>query len=83
MCQSAIAWAGISLVAYGTSMPTLQRLGFDAPDIRAEEIARRARFAPCQIVGGVLEAHCDKLFEAWDDTLPTWPPPRPCAPIVT
>jgi tRNA(adenine34) deaminase len=74
MCQSAIGWCRISLVVYGTSTPTLQRLGFEAPDIRAAEVARRTPFSRCEIVGGILEAECDGLFSAWDDSLTSWPP---------
>jgi len=74
MCQSAILWAGISLVGCGTSASTLQRLGFEAPDIRAEEIAGRSRMGRCEIVGGVLEVQCDELFEVWDAEPPDWPP---------
>src|SRR5262245_60062615 len=42
MCQSAIEWAGIPLVVYGSSIPFLQRLKWWQIDIRAEEVARRA-----------------------------------------
>ena len=74
MCQSAILWAGISVVVYGTSAPTLQRLGFATSGIRAEEIAARSELGPCTVIGGVLEAQCDEIFATWDDALPAWPP---------
>lgn len=76
MCQSAIGWSGVSLVVYGTSTPTLQRLGFDTQEIRAAEVARRTPFSRCEIVAGVLEAECDAVFAAWDDALTSWPPPK-------
>ncbi|MDQ3773137.1 MAG: nucleoside deaminase [Pseudomonadota bacterium] len=37
MCQSAIEWAGIPTVYYGTSIPYLQRLGWKQIEIRAKE----------------------------------------------
>src|SRR5262249_3080939 len=41
MCQSAIEWAGIPWVVYGSSIPFLQGLGWWQIDIRAGEVARR------------------------------------------
>jgi tRNA(adenine34) deaminase len=64
MCQSAILWAGIPLVVYGSSIPFLQGLGWWQIDIRAEEVVRRASFRKCQVRGGVLEAECNALFLA-------------------
>ena len=63
MCQSAILWAGIPRVVFGTSIRTLQARGWRQIDILAEEVARRTPFRQCVIVGGVLEAECDALFE--------------------
>jgi tRNA(Arg) A34 adenosine deaminase TadA len=64
MCQSAIAWAGISEVYYGTSIPRLQEMGWRQIDIRAEEVIRRTPFRDIRIVGGILETECDALFGA-------------------
>jgi tRNA(Arg) A34 adenosine deaminase TadA len=64
MCQSAIEWAGIANVYYGTSMPFLQRLGWRQIDIRAEEVARRTSFRQTNVIGGILEYECNTLFEA-------------------
>jgi tRNA(adenine34) deaminase len=41
MCQSAVEWAGIPIVYYGTSIPYLRKLGWHQIDIRAEEVVRR------------------------------------------
>ncbi len=68
MCQGAILWSGIATVVFGTSIPTLQRLGWRQIDIRAEEVIRRSPAWTCTLVGGVLERECDALFEqaaAW------------------
>jgi tRNA(Arg) A34 adenosine deaminase TadA len=64
MCQSAIEWAGIGAVYYGTSIPYLKDRGWWAIDIRAEEVARRTPFRKTTIVGGILEAECNRLFDA-------------------
>jgi tRNA(Arg) A34 adenosine deaminase TadA len=64
MCQGAVAWAGISRVVFGSSIPFLKSLDWWAIDIRAEELARLAAFHKCTVVGGVLEEECNKLFRA-------------------
>jgi len=64
MCQSAIEWAGISTVYYGTSIPYLQSLGLRQIDIRAEEVAHRTPFRHTKVIGGILEFECNALFEA-------------------
>ena len=62
MCQGAVSWAGIPEVVYGTSIRTLQQIGWNQIDIRAAEVVRRTPFAPCKLTGGVLESQCDALF---------------------
>jgi tRNA(Arg) A34 adenosine deaminase TadA len=62
MCQGAVAWSGIGRVVFGSSIPFLKSLNWWAIDIRAEELARRATFHECTVVGGVLEEECNKLF---------------------
>jgi tRNA(Arg) A34 adenosine deaminase TadA len=62
MCQGAVAWSGISRVAFGSSIPFLKSLDWWAIDIRAEELSRLAAFHQCTVVGGVLEEECNKLF---------------------
>jgi len=64
MCQSAIEWAGISAVYYGTSIPYLQSHGWQQIDIRAEEVARRTPFRQTRVIGGILEFECNAMFEA-------------------
>jgi tRNA(Arg) A34 adenosine deaminase TadA len=62
MCQAAALWTGVETVVFGTSIRTLQRLGWRQIDIQAEEVVRRSPAWNCTIVGGVLEAECDALF---------------------
>ena len=64
MCQGAILWAGIREVIYGTSIATLQGLGWRQIGIPAAEVARRTPFAECKLIGGVLEGECDELFRS-------------------
>jgi tRNA(adenine34) deaminase len=64
MCQSAIEWAGIATVYFGTSIPFLQQHGWRQIDIRAEEVARRTPFRQTKVIGGILELECNALFEA-------------------
>jgi tRNA(Arg) A34 adenosine deaminase TadA len=64
MCQSAIEWAGIPWVVFGSSIPFLQSLGWWQIDIRAAEVARRTPFRRTAVLGGVLEKECNALFEA-------------------
>lgn len=64
MCQSAIEWAGIGLVVYGSSIPFLQELGWWQIDIRAEEVIQRTSFRKTALLGGVLAEECNQLFLA-------------------
>ena len=63
MCPGAILWSGIETLVYGTSIRSLQRLGWRQIDILAEEIIRRSPAWHCTLIGGVLEQECDSLFE--------------------
>ncbi len=62
MCQGAILWTGIGVVVFGTSIRSLQRMGWRQIDILAEEVIRRSPGWRCTIMGGVLEQDCDALF---------------------
>lgn len=62
MCQGAILWTGIESVVFGTSIRSLQKMGWRQIDILAEEVVRRSPAWKCTITGGVLEQECDALF---------------------
>lgn len=62
MCQGAILWTGIQMVVFGTSIRSLQKMGWRQIDILAEEVVRRSPGWRCTITGGVLEHDCDALF---------------------
>lgn len=62
MCQSAILWAGIHTVYYGTSIAHLQQQGWQQINLRAAEIIAHTPFRYCRLLGAVLEAECNALF---------------------
>ncbi len=62
MCQSAMLWARIGTVVFGSSIETLTRLGWNQIDIPAAEVVRRSAFHQCELIGGVLEQQCDQLY---------------------
>ena len=62
ICQGAILWYGIEMVVFGTSIRSLQKMGWRQIDIFAEEVVRRSPAWKCTITGGVLEQECDALF---------------------
>ena len=64
MCQGAILWAGIRRVIFGTSIETLQKLGWRQIEIPAAEVIHRAPQVQCELIGAVLERECDDLFRA-------------------
>ena len=63
MCQGAILWTGITTVVFGTSIRSLQRLGWRQIDILTEEVVRRSPAWKCTLIGGVMEKECDALFQ--------------------
>ena len=63
MCQSAIEWAGITCVYYGTSIPYLQKHNWSQINIRATEVIEKTTFRNSSIIGGILEAECNALFD--------------------
>lgn len=62
MCMSAIAWAGIGGVVYGSSIATLAQIGIAQIKIDASAVRAAAPFYRGQIIGGVLQAETDALF---------------------
>lgn len=64
MCFSAILWAGISEVIYGTSISRLEKFGWRQIPIEASEINSRASDFLCDVIGGVLQRETDSLFAA-------------------
>ena len=62
MCQSAIVWARIPEVVFGTSIGKLVEMGWNQFTLTAMQLVLHAPFASCSVVGGVLSEQCDQLF---------------------
>ena len=62
MCMSAMVWAGIGGVVYGSSISTLAQAGIAQITIDASAVLAAALFYRGQIMGGVLRAETDALF---------------------
>jgi len=64
MCMSALVWAGIGGVIFGTSLAGLKRAGIDQIDIPAATIVAASPFWHGELLGGVLANETDRLFMA-------------------
>ena len=62
MCQSAIVWARIPEVVFGTSIGRLAELGWNQFTLSASELIATAPFASCRVLGGIMAEQCDQLF---------------------
>lgn len=68
MCFSAIHWARIDRLIYGTSIDDVAKRGFNELAISAHEL-KKIGLSPVSVAGGFLERECMELLEVWD-TLP-------------
>ena len=64
MCMSAILWARLGCVVYGTSRETLAELGFRHIHISAREVVDQAVDLRCKLIPGIMKTECDALFTA-------------------
>lgn len=62
MCMSALIWAGIRGVVFGSSIASIKKSGIDAFIFSAKEINDGGGFSQTQILGGILQPECDALF---------------------
>ena len=62
MCMSAIVWAGIGGVVYGSSITTVAEADIPQIMIGASVVRDAAAFYRGQITGGVLRSETDMLF---------------------
>ena len=65
MCASAMVWAGIPRMVYGSDTPFVRQYIADI-NIRAKDVAEagKAIYTSKLVLGGVLANETDKLFEA-------------------
>src|SRR6201987_2268355 len=64
MCMSALVWAGIGGVIFGTSLAGLKCAGIDQIDIPAATVVAASPFWHGEVLGGVLASETDPLFMA-------------------
>ena len=64
MCFSAIHWARISRVYFGTSIEDVLALGFNELTVSNAQMKRFGN-SPVEITPGVLQAECQALLETW------------------
>jgi tRNA(adenine34) deaminase len=62
MCMSAIVWAAIGGVVWGTSIEQLRQFGINQISIPATTVIGASPFYHGGILGGVLQAETDALF---------------------
>ena len=62
MCMSALIWAGIGGVVFGTSLAGLKRAGIDQIDIPAATVFAASPFWHGELLGGVLAEVTHHLF---------------------
>ena len=62
MCMSALIWANIGGIVYGSSMDIIQKSGIEAFALSAKDINQASNFSQPVLLGGVLEAECNALF---------------------
>lgn len=55
MCMSALVWAGIGGVVYGSSAQTIKKSGIDVFQFSAKDINLGNNFSQTQLLGGILE----------------------------
>ena len=64
MCFSAVHWARIGTIVYGTTVADAKRAGFHELEISNEELKTLGR-SKVRIVKDVMRPECLELFRAW------------------
>jgi tRNA(Arg) A34 adenosine deaminase TadA len=64
MCFSAIHWARIGAITYGTGIADAKKIGFHELCISARAMKRKGR-SPIAITAGFMRAECRALFDDW------------------
>lgn len=65
MCFSAVHWARIGTIVFGTGIADARRTGFHELEISNRRLKSLGR-SPIAIVSGFMRQECLELFEAWD-----------------
>jgi len=64
MCFSAIHWARIKKIIYGTRISDAKKIGFNELSISAVKLASLGK-SKVKLTGGVLLKECKRLFADW------------------
>lgn len=65
MCFSAVHWARIGTIVYGTNIADAARTGFHELKVSNRRLKALGR-SPITIIGGFLRPECLELLEAWN-----------------
>ncbi len=65
MCFSAIHWAGIDRLIFGTDIEDVRKLGFNELMISASRMKEEGD-SPVEIKGGFMRRECEELLKFWD-----------------
>jgi tRNA(Arg) A34 adenosine deaminase TadA len=66
MCFSAIHWAKIDKIVYGSSIEDAQNSGFNELDISNETMKKEGN-SPIVIQNNILNSECKELFEIFNN----------------
>ena len=69
MCFSALHWARVDTIVYGTSIADAQEVGFNELPISNAQLKKLAR-SRIRLIAGVLYNECRQLFAAWEKRHP-------------
>jgi len=65
MCFSAIHWARIDAIVFGTGIPDARKIGFHELCISARNMKKIGK-SPIRITSGFMLAECRRLFNDWE-----------------
>lgn len=64
MCFSAIHWAKLDTVIYGTVIEDVKRLGFNELTIPSDRMKKEGN-SQVEIIGGFMREECESLLKEW------------------
>ena len=67
MCFSAIHWARIDAIVFGTGIPDARKIGFHELCISARDMKKMGK-SPIRIASGFMLEECRRLFDDWEKT---------------
>ena len=64
MCFSAIHWAKIDTIVYGTNIQDVQDLGFNELELSNQTMKKKGK-SPVEIIEGFMRDECKELLDEW------------------